>query len=1258
MEEKYMLSKWKNLLLAVILVAVLAVPVGLVGAENKDTSLVTDDIIFNSSLESESDLVKVEKLDSVDFISDMNELEFVTPEESPIGFSASSEHIALDVLNEEPVSVPDGYVKAFKHGDFNRIDTRASDDEGEQSFSDWANGSVINPGGETVSGSLTWSNVQANQDSIDWYKISLTNIATVAGGSPVKNISLKMDSYSASEGDMYEFAIDDSSGTPTLADDYADLIEVYVISTDDMFGRIDIGGSEWWYDDGDPNDGWTWDSNWTFDFWTPRHSNKAQEDGDGFANRLTEVGWIYIGFAMNYYLTAQSPPTRPGFVADYQFTLGFNSDPIRDNVGNHWKNATTFSPLGTTKSNIIMNSLENSMDWWKFTGTDNTKLWNMSIRINRTDGVIWRQMNANEFWDNWLEILIIWRNDGADNIWDTPDDGYSAAYYVMSVYISGGNYIGDTLNAWLHNNFTQASDRGVWIGLLETPIHGALSGGQILGYYYPEHWVWSEYQIALSIGEVKPNVPPVIMDVTLTSDFEQDPTGGFYDTEFLLTVTYLDEDDDPPMELWVYIDKGTPYEKAVDISDTPTDVFDNDHTDAPPSPGKKFKLEMLGEDLTDDPSPHTVHVRAIDDVPEASIRSPKWSDLFDFEPGIPVWDDEPVEQNPNWQPFDELQEDDPTTYFPLEGIDGMFKDPENDFEAFYVWNLTSEEWSDEYDTPIASIVVEEYDGIWQAAVTPKHNENGRANVRFQAEDLHSWINLSTSIVVRAVNDPPRVTAIDVDGDIYEVDNVDPRRPIIHLEDKVTIKEDEEFSFSIIAEDTDKENERTPLEYSYVRSTSSDWDEDPDVGYNTGEVTFTPTNADVRSGNDKMVFTIDDHGEDGDIKLEVFVEITNVNDPPTIMIPTTTSRTWKQFSRISIRPIASDEDKNDQITFSVNFEDAIGTEYDSLEDQLPYMDVTKGIDWDITPTTGDFWFKLDDQNIWKTSSGMVKSQEIVIVFKATDKDGGEAIASINLVLNDENEEPERPDRINYSPASPVEKDPVNFWVDSVLDPDGDRLTYKWDFGDGSTGEGVNVNHTYATKGFKVIQMWVEDGQFATEKIQVRVEVAEAVVGDDDVQPDDDDITTPGASNDNTMIFIIAAIIIVVVIIVVILFVFLLLRKKPAPAAQMYPGYDQQTLAAYQQMGLPPGYAGELPPQSTPELPPAGDDQMPPENLPPADYGEAPLEAQPEFAPPAPAAAAAPATLETPEQPAGNACPSCGSAVDPTWFLCPNCKSPLQ
>lgn len=42
-----------------------------------------------------------------------------------------------------------------------------------------------------------------------------------------------------------------------------------------------------------------------------------------------------------------------------------------------------------------------------------------------------------------------------------------------------------------------------------------------------------------------------------------------------------------------------------------------------------------------------------------------------------------------------------------------------------------------------------------------------------------------------------------------------------------------------------------------------------------------------------------------------------------------------------------------------------------------------------------------------------------------------------------------------------------------DPDGDALTYAWDFGDGSTGTGANPTHTYADNGAYVVTLTVTD-----------------------------------------------------------------------------------------------------------------------------------------------------------------------------------------
>ena len=38
-----------------------------------------------------------------------------------------------------------------------------------------------------------------------------------------------------------------------------------------------------------------------------------------------------------------------------------------------------------------------------------------------------------------------------------------------------------------------------------------------------------------------------------------------------------------------------------------------------------------------------------------------------------------------------------------------------------------------------------------------------------------------------------------------------------------------------------------------------------------------------------------------------------------------------------------------------------------------------------------------------------------------------------------------------------------------DPDGDVLTYNWDFGDGTTGTGATPQHTYADNGNYVVTL---------------------------------------------------------------------------------------------------------------------------------------------------------------------------------------------
>jgi PKD repeat protein len=52
--------------------------------------------------------------------------------------------------------------------------------------------------------------------------------------------------------------------------------------------------------------------------------------------------------------------------------------------------------------------------------------------------------------------------------------------------------------------------------------------------------------------------------------------------------------------------------------------------------------------------------------------------------------------------------------------------------------------------------------------------------------------------------------------------------------------------------------------------------------------------------------------------------------------------------------------------------------------------------------------------------------------------------------------------------------VSFNGSRSVDEDNDTLTYRWDFGDGTSSEGANVTHLYQNKGEYVATLFVDDG----------------------------------------------------------------------------------------------------------------------------------------------------------------------------------------
>ncbi|MGO4839144.1 PKD domain-containing protein, partial [Rhizobiaceae sp. 2RAB30] len=72
-------------------------------------------------------------------------------------------------------------------------------------------------------------------------------------------------------------------------------------------------------------------------------------------------------------------------------------------------------------------------------------------------------------------------------------------------------------------------------------------------------------------------------------------------------------------------------------------------------------------------------------------------------------------------------------------------------------------------------------------------------------------------------------------------------------------------------------------------------------------------------------------------------------------------------------------------------------------------------------------------------------------------------------------------VNHAPAAEAGHDIFSETLRIVLDgsastdADNDGLSYHWDFGDGSSGAGATVEHTYETGGIYPVKLTVDDGR---------------------------------------------------------------------------------------------------------------------------------------------------------------------------------------
>ena len=105
---------------------------------------------------------------------------------------------------------------------------------------------------------------------------------------------------------------------------------------------------------------------------------------------------------------------------------------------------------------------------------------------------------------------------------------------------------------------------------------------------------------------------------------------------------------------------------------------------------------------------------------------------------------------------------------------------------------------------------------------------------------------------------------------------------------------------------------------------------------------------------------------------------------------------------------------------------------------------------------------------------------------TDDDG--ATDSISQTIIVSNVPPTA--SFTFSPSHPLVDQPVVFDASASSDPDGTIMKYEWDFGDGTTAEGIKVTHTFTDEGSYWVRLTVTDDDGDIDSVEKEVKVIES------------------------------------------------------------------------------------------------------------------------------------------------------------------------
>jgi PKD repeat protein len=111
----------------------------------------------------------------------------------------------------------------------------------------------------------------------------------------------------------------------------------------------------------------------------------------------------------------------------------------------------------------------------------------------------------------------------------------------------------------------------------------------------------------------------------------------------------------------------------------------------------------------------------------------------------------------------------------------------------------------------------------------------------------------------------------------------------------------------------------------------------------------------------------------------------------------------------------------------------------------------------------------------------------VTLVVTDNDGLTAKTTKSIQIENQTPSNQAPTAVINGPAAGVAGKALSFSGGSSSDSDGNIVKYAWKFGDGTNGQGVEVNHTYDAPGAYTVQLVVTDNGGLTGKTTKSIQI---------------------------------------------------------------------------------------------------------------------------------------------------------------------------